>query len=338
MGAMNMGDAWLGTLVMQAACLAAAFLGGGWVARRLRSRKAGVGALPAGAPAAPAPSAFPAAQPLLPARDGGNSLLLSHEMKNYLCAIRGNAHLLRQKAKSPEQADILDRIEKALERLEGFAGRDHSFPDVMATRLRERVDAVQAARNCCHNPLESSRAEFSFNASEGLPYIQGDPHRLEQVFINLYGNALEAGADRVKTQFRRIGNELEISVEDNGRGCGQEIVPRLFEPCFSTKAASGAGGGTAADAPSEPGGGPVRGLGLYIVRSIVENHGGRIRATTKNGRGYGETGLVVYMHFPVHAALGDRAIAAQEDRDCAMPAREERDSPRTERLPIAAGA
>jgi K+-sensing histidine kinase KdpD len=326
MGAMNIGDAWLMTLVMQMACLAAAFLVGGWMSRRLRSRKVEAGVLPAGGLAAPAPSAFPAsaASPALQARDCGNGLLLSHEMKNYLCAIRGNAHLLRQKAKSPEQADILDRIEKALERMEGLAARDQSFPDVMATRRRERVDTVLAARSCCHNPLESSRAEFSFNASEGLPYIQGDPHRLEQVFTNLYGNALEAGADRVKTQFRRIGNELEISIEDNGQGCRPEIVPRLFDPCFSTKVESGTDGG------------PVRGLGLFIVRSIVENHGGRIRATSKNGRGYGETGLVVYMHFPVPVAQGDRAIAAQED--CPVSAREERDSPRTERLPVAAGA
>ena len=276
-GAMNFGDAWPVTLVMQMACLAAAFLVGGWMSRRLRSRKARA--------------------PALQAREGGNGLLLSHEMKNYLCAIRGNAQLLRQKARSPEQADILDRIEKALERMEGLAAGDQSVPDVMATRLRERVDAVQAARNCCSNPLESSRAEFSFNASEGLPYIQGDPHRLEQVFINLYGNALEAGADRVKTRFRRIGNELEISVEDNGRGCRPEIVPCLFDPCFSTKAAFGNGGE------------PVRGLGLFIVRSIVENHGGRIRATSKNGWGYGETGLVVYMHFPVPVDQEDGAIS-----------------------------
>lgn len=222
----------------------------------------------------------------VPAVPRGNGQVFGHEMKNYLCALRGNASLLRLGAHGAEQASIIDRIERVVEKLEGFAWKDEAAPDVLAPRTRETLDLVRTARNCSELNFSGTGIEFTSQASEGLLLVQGDPHRLDQVFQNLYGNAREAGATRVVTRFRRIGGELEVAIEDNGRGCSQDIADRIFQPFFSTKK-----------------GKQSSGLGLFIVQSIVENHRGRIRATTKNGREDGDQGLVVYLHFPLFSPV-----------------------------------
>lgn len=236
-----------------------------------------------------APVGPPLAEPKAESpREDRVDLLLGHELKNYLCAIKGNARLLRMGC-ADHQADVIDRIDHVVERLENLAWKGPQRSDVTACAQRTPVDVTAVSRFSSRTHFGQAAMEFSTQASEGLPAIQGDPHRLEQVFMNLYGNALEAGAKGVSTRIRRIGNEVEVAVEDDGRGCRAEDAERLFEPFYSTKV---------------EGGSRLRGLGLFIVRSIVENHGGRIRATSKNGRGQGETGLVVYMNFPVPAVKG----------------------------------
>lgn len=260
---------WLAGLpILQMAAYILAFMAGGVLAASLRPKSS------AARRAGKTDAAVTAPQ--------GRSQVFGHEMKNYLCAIRGNASLLRLGSQGAEQAVIIDRIERVVEKLETFAWREESTPDVLASRTREGLDLVQAARDCSDLHFSGTGIEFTSQATEGLPLVQGDPHRLDQVFRNLYGNAREAGATRVVTRFRRIGAELEIAIEDNGQGCSQDVAGRIFQPFFSTKA-----------------GKHPRGLGLFIVQSIVENHRGRIRATTKNDRGDGDRGLVVYLHFPL---------------------------------------
>lgn len=275
-----------GTMAMpaiQALGLLLAFLAGASLARLRR-------ALKEDGPVADPAAGVQIPSPALPPSESGR-LVFGHEVKNYLCVIKGNSRLLRLGAKSEEQSAILDRIDRVVERLETFAWKGQAgSPDVVRTGRRECVDLLEAARSCSRIHLSLAGAEFSVTASGGLPYIQGDPHRLEQVLMNLYGNALEAGARRVMTRIRGIGAEVEVAIEDDGRGCAPEQAVRIFQPFLPSQAPAKAG--TLGEAR--------RGLGLSIVRSIVENHGGRIRASAKNGRGDGETGLVVYLHFPVH--------------------------------------
>jgi hypothetical protein len=80
----------------------------------------------------------------------------------------------------------------------------------------------------------------------------------------------------------RNGDRLQVFVEDDGKGCAPEDLERIFEPFFSTKS------------------GPARrGLGMFIVQAIVENHGGRIKVQSKNGTGEGAHGLVFLLDFPM---------------------------------------
>jgi signal transduction histidine kinase len=272
--------------VIQAFGLLIAFLAGAALTRILAARKAS-GSSPDPVQGLEIPSRTP------PAAESGY-LLFGHEMKNYLCVLKGNAKLLRQRAGSQDLAAILDRIDRVVERLETFVWKEQeAAPDVVRIGRCEKVDILEAARTCSRIHLSPAGAEFSVTASGGSHYVLGDPNRLEQVLMNLYGNALEAGARRVTTQIRRIGGEVEIAIEDDGRGCAPDQALRIFHPGHTPRAVRKARARSQAK----------RGLGLAIVRSIVENHGGRIRANVKNGRGDGETGLVIYLNLPAHVPL-----------------------------------
>ena len=111
------------------------------------------------------------------------------------------------------------------------------------------------------------------NLPVSLPKIVGNRTQLLQALMNLALNAFDAVCeDGVKSREveicanRREAGQIHIAVVDSGKGIGREIMPRLFEAFFTTK----------------PNG---MGMGLAIVRSIVENHGGRLWATRNPDRG-----------------------------------------------------
>ena len=115
--------------------------------------------------------------------------------------------------------------------------------------------------------------ELQTSLTENLPAIEGDPVQIQQVLINLVGNALEAMREtpstsrKVEVVTEQNGDETVcVSVRDRGRGIGDETRERLFERFFTTK---------------EEG----LGMGLAIVRSIVEAHGGKIEAENVAGGG-----------------------------------------------------
>jgi signal transduction histidine kinase len=190
--------------------------------------------------------------------------------------------LLRQRIKGNDRT-IIDRIDRVVEKLESFTQDMAATP--MASRLVRSVRLEAAAKTCVAIHFHQDVERFRWETSDaGLTL--GDPDRLEQVFLNLYANAFEAGASQVTTSLRRMGKRLRLRIEDDGKGCAPEDVGRIFEPFFTTKS------------------GPARrGLGMFIVQSIVENHGGRIQAKSKNGTRAGAHGLVFTLDFPSIAPL-----------------------------------
>lgn len=114
---------------------------------------------------------------------------------------------------------------------------------------------------------EAIRREVSITLllSDGLPHLEVDPIQIQQVLLNLAMNGMEAMAQSAAPHEMTIRTEQHgerevlVTVEDRGPGIAEELVPRIFEPFFSTKT-----GGT--------------GMGLAICRSIVEMHDGRLWA------------------------------------------------------------
>lgn len=116
--------------------------------------------------------------------------------------------------------------------------------------------------------------QISVDFQENLPRISGYPFELEQVLLNLIGNALDShegkayGAIRVSTQFDAVNDNVLVSVADTGSGIAEENMERIFDPFFTTKPV---GQGT--------------GLGLSISYSIVRQMGGHISVSSELGKG-----------------------------------------------------
>ena len=118
-----------------------------------------------------------------------------------------------------------------------------------------------------------------------LPVVQADRHMLQQVFLNLMTNALDAIEDEgeVRITALRAPEHVEVLIQDTGCGIPPEHLARIFDPFFSTKEV---GKGT--------------GLGLSICQGIVEQHGGSIEIRSDGG-GKGTTAAV---RLPVNGREG----------------------------------
>ena len=133
-------------------------------------------------------------------------------------------------------------------------------------------------------------------------YVSGDPGRLQQVLWNLLTNAIKftPKGGQIQVLADRVDSHLEISVTDTGEGIAPEFLPQLFER-FSQ-----------ADASTSRNHGGL-GLGLSIVRHLVEMHGGTIRAESP-GVGQGATFVVSLPILAVNSIDGEPRHQLDEDR------------------------
>jgi PAS domain S-box-containing protein len=191
---------------------------------------------------------------------------IAHEVNNPLAVISYAAQLLlREEGLTAVNREILERIESEAERLKTLTGSLLSFSRARET-LRRETDLNEVVQDV----LRLLRYELTRNSIAPLPFIQADPNKLKQVFINLLMNAAQAmtdgGALSVTTDV--AGGEVEVTITDTGPGIPAAIRQQIFDPFFSTKKD---GEGT--------------GLGLYICRTIIAEHEGRIVLNTEEGRG-----------------------------------------------------
>jgi PAS domain S-box-containing protein len=207
---------------------------------------------------------------------GTLSASVAHEIKNALVAVKTFVDLLRNKHQDAPLADVvnreIDRIDSIVSQLLRFSGTTRSALESL--RLHEVLDRSLAL---VQHQLDGNKIQVtrSFEASSDL--VQGDAYQLEQAFMNLFLNALEAmnsgsGQLTVATEvvppdtFEMALPLLSVTIQDNGAGIPPEYLDRLFEPFFTTKTH-----GT--------------GLGLPITRRIVQEHQGSIRVDSRPGQG-----------------------------------------------------
>ncbi len=115
--------------------------------------------------------------------------------------------------------------------------------------------------------MEAQRVENA--VPEEVPPVLADPDRLDRILANLVGNALKYSQDRVIVAARCDGGEVRVTVDDRGPGISAQDLPRIFDRFYRGQRHEGEG----------------LGLGLYIVRKLVEAHGGRIWAESRPGEG-----------------------------------------------------
>ena len=212
---------------------------------------------------------------------------LSHELRTPLNAIQGWATLLRQRRARPEDFDrgleTIDRnvrtqaqiVNDLLDMSRIISGKIHL--EVQPVYLHEVINnAIEAVRQSAI--AKNIRIQPVLDSRIGL--VRGDPSRLQQVLWNLLSNAIKftPKGGRIQVVLERVNSHVEICVEDNGIGIRGEFLPHVFdrfrqEDPSTTRRYGGLG------------------LGLSIVKNLVELHGGTIRVKSA-GENQGSTFIV----------------------------------------------
>jgi signal transduction histidine kinase len=130
-------------------------------------------------------------------------------------------------------------------------------PVAIARLLEEAIET-------CRHLADREESSIEKDIAPGLPPVLGDAATLRTLFENLLANALKYGgrAGRVRVVARSLEGTIQVSVADSGPGIPQEEIGRIFEPFYRGRGAAGRAGGS--------------GLGLSMVRRIVDSHGGSI--------------------------------------------------------------
>jgi PAS domain S-box-containing protein len=219
----------------------------------------------------------------------------SHELRTPLNAILGWARLLQSgqlDAKGYQRGvETIERNARAQVRLiddilDGsrmITGKLH-----LEIRAIDMTQLVHAALDAVRPAAEAKRIALTLELDTAAAPMIADPERLQQVVWNLANNAIKFTPKHgaVHVTLRRIGADVELLVADTGQGIDIEFLPHVFERFRQ-------GEGTTT---RRHGG---LGLGLALVRHLVEAHGGTVRAESR-GLGQGATFIV---HLPVHATF-----------------------------------
>jgi len=209
---------------------------------------------------------------------------VAHEINNPLDGLQSCVRILRRSLDDPTRAgQMLDLIDSGLARIDLIVRRLLTLARQNAVRpVRTRLgEVLDSALKAMAGQLESRRIEVRRRFETADDLVLGDPALLEQVFVNLLTNAsdaMEAEGGVLTLVLRReeesgeapgsCGPVLVVEVQDTGPGIPPDILPRIFEPFYTTKTD---GRGT--------------GLGLPIAARIIDAHRGSITVRTTEPRG-----------------------------------------------------
>lgn len=212
---------------------------------------------------------------------GTLSASMAHEVKNAFVAVRTFVDLLLEQNKN---ADLVEVVRMEMNRIDAILGQMRKFagplqPNFSVVRLNFVMDK---SLTLIRHLLEQKKIKVTRSLQATNDLMQGDPDQLEQAFINLLFNALDAmkpnGKLAVSTEMLATGAKIEglvsqkdrplvrVSIHDNGEGIPPDHLDRLFEPFFTTKTE-----GT--------------GLGLAITRRIIREHRGVITVESELNKG-----------------------------------------------------
>lgn len=189
------------------------------------------------------------------------SATTAHEMKNIITVLQAAHSMIRKPSgrEGPRAEQMLDDMDKALERLRGLA-RDlmrQAGPEPGATELIVLPALLEDVARLARMLRRERPFEISVRASKPVK-VEANRQDLEHVFRNLLLNAFEAGASSVVLEVSETAERVRVRVSDDGPGVPEPLRDSLFEPFVTHKE-----GGT--------------GLGLAVVRDLVRRHNGRIQ-------------------------------------------------------------
>jgi signal transduction histidine kinase len=210
----------------------------------------------------------------------------AHELRTPIQPVLGLSDILYSKIKDSKQRELLDVISRNAKRLQRLSEdildvtRIESQSLILNKEIFNLNDVITNAIQDHKNEIEKTNGNLKLlyetnNDEDNNIFVKADRIRLSQVISNLIRNAIKFTKEGIilitarKDNSNNNNNQVIISVKDTGSGIDPEILPRLFSK-FATKSFEGTG------------------LGLFISKSIIEDHGGRIWAEN-NADGKGAT-------------------------------------------------
>ncbi|MGD9041055.1 MAG: ATP-binding protein [Desulfobacteraceae bacterium] len=198
---------------------------------------------------------------------------IAHEIRNPLSSIKGFATYFRERYKDiPEDQKTAEIMVQEVERLNRVIGQLLEFARPMSVRKKSTSiqSVIQHSLKMIERDAQAKDINIRMNLSPEIEEVSIDPDRMNQVFLNLYLNGIEAmeegGTLSVGLYPDDGGKQMKISVSDTGAGINKEDLVHIFDPYFTTKQS-----GT--------------GLGLAIVHKIIESHKGEVKVESEPGKG-----------------------------------------------------
>jgi signal transduction histidine kinase len=232
---------------------------------------------------------------------------VAHEVNNPIAIISAKCRLLLRSGREPVPAQVQEDLLKMAELADRVARIAQGLLSYCrpAPGLRQPLDVcvpVRRALAYLEGRVASAAVRVEDELTPLLPAVQANAAELEQVFLNLFINALDAmpggGVLRVSAAVWQSGSQatcgqtgaLAVAVQDTGSGIDPLIMDRMFEPFLTTK------------------GGRGTGLGLSICQGLVRSHGGEILVESERGRG---TRMVVVLPLAVRAGVEGAPLEAE---------------------------
>ncbi|HEU5314476.1 MAG TPA: response regulator [Chloroflexota bacterium] len=214
---------------------------------------------------------------------------VAHDFNNLLATILGRTEVLLGQVRDSEQRESLQAIRRAAR--DGAAVvsrmREYGRPvDTTEFRLVDLADvaaeAVQLTRPRWQGEAQRQGRTIEVQQRLSSATVLADPAALREVLVNLLFNAIDAlpGGGTISLSLATRGDRVHLEVADTGAGIPAHVQSRVFEPFFTTKGAQGSG------------------LGLPMVRKVVEAHGGSVTVDSGPGRG-------AIFRIDLPAAVGD---------------------------------
>lgn len=201
---------------------------------------------------------------------GGLATGVAHEVKNPLAIMLQGIDYLSKKVKAEDENDtmILHRMRGAVKKADNIITGLLDFSTWSELKfVSHNLNAViEASLLLVRHEIDSCKINVTKEFTKKLPRVKIDKNKIEQVFVNIFLNAIHYMPDGGRLSIRTYGNGVEgpeaavfVEIEDTGQGVPKNILNRVFDPFFTTRRGSG---GT--------------GLGLSIARNIMDMHKGRI--------------------------------------------------------------
>jgi len=202
---------------------------------------------------------------------------IAHEIRNPLFSVRNNLNYLKKCASNgPEIDNVYSEIDTGIQRINTLVSSilDYARPHHTEFKKYSIEKVINHSLKLVRKQFEKVQHKIILNIPADMPLVEVDPHKMEQVFINLSTNSLQAMTETGEyiISAKHTKKQIKITISDNGCGIDKNDLSRIFDPFF-TRTINGTG------------------LGLSIVKNIIQQHNGEI--SVKSSLEHGTTFTII---------------------------------------------